>query len=278
MALIRAKPIKFQPAGLSDAVDGTNAFPGAMQSLSNLIPSPATAKQWVPRPGSQMLTNFPGLSSPTFVSALLTVGSIAYGMVSSSLFAGKDQPFAYNFVTNTLLSITNPPNTLLYPTSTATTGNWTPPIMAQVAGRIMVTHPGFATGSGIYIGWFDVSGFTSSSITGSTHTSTTIDTLSSNALQAGWQVGMTVTGSGVQANTTIVSIASNGLSMVISLPTTTSATAVALTVAGGTLTNPLWGAGQLNGALPFSGGPPCRSRSSSAGPTTPARRPRPRPG
>ena len=61
--------------------------------------------------------------------------------------------------------------------------------------------------------------------TGNTHTSITVDTMSSTV---GLQVGMTVTGSGVQANTTIASIVSS-TSITLSLATTTSVTTDSLT-------------------------------------------------
>lgn len=256
MALRAAKPVTFRPVGLTDAVDGSNAFPGAMQALQNLIPSVTTKYCWVPRPAAQELTTFPGFTTPGFISALLTVGNIAYGMIASGLIAGHDQPFAYNFSTNTFLTISgiNSANT---PTSPATSGDWTPPVMAQVGSRIVVTHPGFSGAFNFfYFGWFDVSGFTSTGITGSTTSGgNTISSLSTNVLQAGWQVGMTISGAGIPAGSTINTIASNGLSVAISQILTATATGVALTVAGGTATAPLWNAGNLNGAIQFSAPP-----------------------
>jgi hypothetical protein len=55
------------------------------------------------------------------------------------------------------------------------------------------------TGSTNFVGWIDMRSFTST-ITGATHT-TLIDTLSTNPITAGWQVGDTVAGAGVVANT-----------------------------------------------------------------------------
>lgn len=218
-----------------------------MSLLTNLIPNPSTAKTWVPRPGAISLTAFGSFTTPGFISGLLVVGNIAYGMIASGRNAGKDEPFAYNLLTNTFLTVggITAANT---PTSPAATGDWAPPILAAVGSRIIVTHPGFAGGApGFFFGWFDISGFTDTTKTGTTHTSTLIDTLSANVLQAGWNVGMTITGTGIVAGTTIKAIAADGLSLTLSAATTAGAGGVALSVAGGTAAAPLWGGGNTNG-------------------------------
>lgn len=246
MPLRNGKPLEFSGSTLSDALDGTNAARGAMALLQNLVPDPTTDGQFIPRPAQAGLTTFGGFTTPGAISALFIVGNIAYGMIASGLNAGKDQPFAYNLLTNAFLTVTGitAANT---PTTQSTVGDWTPPTMDIAGGIITVTHPGFAGGASPYFGWFDISGFSSSGITGNTHTSTLIDGLSTNVLQAGWTIGKVISGSGIPANTTIVSIASNGLSVTISNATTTSLTGTALLVVGGTTTSPLWGAGNTNG-------------------------------
>lgn len=247
MTIRNAKPTIWRPKGLSDSVDGSNVFDGAMASLANLIPNPSTDQTWVPRPAAVKITSFAGFSTPGFISAQLVVGNLVYGMIASARNANHDEPFVYNLLTNVFETVggITAANT---PSSPATTGDWTPPIMAVVGSRIIVTHPGFAGGSpGFYFGWFDISGFTDTTHTGSTHTSTLLDSLSSNVLQAGWNVGMTITGVGFQAGTTILSIAADGLSLVLSKATTASGTTIALSVAGGTTAAPLWGAGNTNG-------------------------------
>lgn len=249
MPLRRGKPLLWRPKGCSDSQDGTNSFPGAMTSLANLIPNPSTDLTWVPRPAAVKLTSFSGFNTPGFVSALLVVGNIAYGMIATARNANKDEPFAYNLITNTFETITGVVSANV-PTSPATTGDWVPPIMAVVGSRIVVCHPGFAGGApGFFFGWFDISGFTSSTITGSTHATTTVDTLSSNALQAGWNVGMTISSSAgdIPAGTTIVSIAANGTSLVMSAAAIGSNSGATLTVTGGTALSPQWGAGNANG-------------------------------
>jgi hypothetical protein len=258
MPLRNSKPAVHKPKGVVDSVDGTNAPPGSMSALGNLIPNPTTADQWVPRPPSTVMTTaFPGIGTPGQGSALLVVGDIIYGMIAatSGIYAGKDVPFAYNWRTNTYQTITIPGGAASLPTTQPTLGAWTPPTMAVVGTRIIITHPGYGGAmTGYFFGWLDLTGFSSATITGNTHGTTTLDTLSANVLQAGWQVGMTITDSAgdIPANTTIVSIASpGGLSVVLSNAATGSHAGTTITAAGGTLTAPLYGAGNTNGnALP----------------------------
>ena len=250
MPLRKSKPLLIRPKGCSDSVDGTNTFPGAMASLANLVPNPSTDLTWVPRPAAVKLTSFAGFNTPGFVSALLVVGNIAYGMIASAKNANKDEPFAYNLTTGAFETITGVLNANT-PTSPATTGDWVPPVMAVVGSRIVVTHPGFAGGSpGFFFGWFDISGFSSAAaITGTTHSTKTIDTLSADVLQAGWNVGMIITDASgdIPANTFITSINAAGTSITISNAATGGHSSNALTVVGGTATSPQWGAGNANG-------------------------------
>jgi hypothetical protein len=237
------QPLVWRPKGVSDAIDGTNAFPGAMASLSNLIPSPTTAQQWVPRPASIQATDFTGFSTPAQIEALLVLGNIAYGMIASAAFSGKSQPFAYNILTNAFLTITGQASANL-PASASSSGDWVPPIMAVIGTRVMVTHPGFSGTN--KIGWIDFSGFTSATITGSTHTNTTLDTLSSNPISAGWKPGMTVSSSAgdIPAGTTIVSLTATAV--VLSAAATGTNAGSTITVTGGTAASPQWGAGNTN--------------------------------
>lgn len=242
-SLRNSVPKRWVPKGCSDATDGTNAFAGAMTNLVNLIPSPNTAGQFVPRPGAPQLTDFTGFSTPAGVTALLVIGDIAYGMISSAAFAGKDQPFAYDLVGGTFQTISGQLAANL-PTTQATTGDWTPPTMAQVGTRIMVTHPGFPGGT-VKVGWLDISGFSSSSITGNTHSNTTLDTLSSNPITAGWKPGMAVSSSAgdIPAGTTIVSLTA---AAIVLSQAATGTNAITVTVTGGGTSTPQWGAGDTN--------------------------------
>lgn len=56
--------------------------------------------------------------------------------------------------------------------------------------------------------------------TGNTHTSTLIDTLSANVNTLGWYPGMPITGTDVPASTRILSIAANGLSLILTAAAT----------------------------------------------------------
>lgn len=244
MALRGTQPVTIKPQGISDAVDGTNAFPGAMSVLQDLIPSPATRNQFVPRPASTLLSNFFGIATPGPVTALIVIGTRAYGMIGSALHAGHDQPFCYDLVNAVFIPISNitAANT---PVSPATTGDWTPPTMAMIAKRIMITHPGY-DGVSHFVGWIDVSNFVSATVTGDTHTNTLIDGLSSDVLQDGWEVGQVITSSAgdILAGTYITDIASDGLSITISQAATGSNSGSTFTVSGGTDAAPIYDAGQ----------------------------------
>jgi hypothetical protein len=247
MARAGFKSVRINPHGLTDALDGTNAFPGAMSSLSNLIPAPHTANMWVPRPASFLLNNLSSFNTPTQIECLLVIGSIVYGMVATSRFSGKSEPFAYNVLTNAFETITGVTNGNT-PTSIAAVEDWTPPTADVVGSRVVFTHPGFVS-SVNYIGWLDISGFVSNSITGTTNGTATLASLSSNVLQAGWNIGMTVSSSAgdIAAGTTIASIASNGLSVTLSQAATGSNAGSTITVSGGSGTSPQWSAGNTNG-------------------------------
>jgi hypothetical protein len=245
--ILKGKPVRITPRGVSDSVDGSNVFPGAMASLSNLIPAPHTPGVWAPRPASLQITGFNGFSSPAQVECIKVVGNICYGLIASAHYAGKSEPFAYNLATNTFETISGVTSSLLPATATAT-GDWEPPTCDVIGTRIVFTHPGFASTSKL-IGWLDISGFSSTGITGNTHTNTTLDNLSSNVLQAGWNVGMLVSSSAgdIPAGAYIASIASNGLSVVLSAAATGTHSGATITVQGGAASAPLWGAGTTNG-------------------------------
>jgi hypothetical protein len=302
--------LTFRPRGLSDAVDGSNAFPGAMSSLINLVPDPSTADLWVARPAAVQLTSLPTIPSNTFISTALVVGDILYGLVASALNPGHDQPFAYNLQTGVMLTV-NGITAGNVPLSPSPTGPWTPPIAAQVGSRIIVTHPGFPGGA-VKFGWFDVSGLATTAVvntangspiltgnpaiaalqpglslsgagipigatvqsfapfvlveSGTTHTNTTLDGLSTTV---GLAIGQTVVGGGalgIPVGTTIAAVLGPS-SVQLSAPATASATgsvtfsgatitmsqnatatnsSTTVGVFGGTAVAPLWGAGDTN--------------------------------
>lgn len=154
MTLARAQPVRFSPAGLSDSLDETDLFPGAMASLQNLIPDPSTKNVWTCRPGSTLETSFAGFTTPGFVSVYKVVGSYVYGMVASGLTAGKDQPFAFDLVTGAFVTVTGV-TAANVPTTQASIGDWTPPTMDLIGVNLVVTHPGF-DGVTNFFGWFDL--------------------------------------------------------------------------------------------------------------------------
>ena len=130
------------------------------------------------------------------------------------------------------------------PTTQATTGDWLPPAMTMVGGKIMIAHVGY-DGITHFIGWIDMRGFTISTLTGTTHTSTLIDAFSSNPILAGVQVGDAVSGAGVVAGSTVVSLTTT--SVTLSVATTAGAGGVALTFTSGTRAAPSsTGSGQTN--------------------------------
>jgi hypothetical protein len=310
MPLRRGTPITFRPGGLSDAVDASNAPPGAMTSLANLIPDPGTARVFVPRPAAVKSADFVagGFASPGFVSGELIVGDLIYGMISTMRNPGNDEPYCFSMASRAFVPISGitAANT---PVSPPSTGDWTPPILAQVGGRIIVTHPGFPSGTTKF-GWFDVSGFTESTtgtlaatsavVTGNpsilgvqpgmtisdagvnippnttvlsttqfiltqqgvTHGNTTLDGLASTT---GVAVGQPVAGLGIPNGTTVASFTTGSVTMslpatgsgvttvtitgstiTMSAPATGSNVGSTLTIAGGTLTAPLWGAGDCD--------------------------------
>jgi hypothetical protein len=147
--------VKILPSGCGDALPDEGP-PGIMTALQNLVPDPANQGIWVPRPAGQVFAATAAAFTPGFISALFITGRYAYGMVSSALHAGFDQPFAYDLVGGAFIAITGITGANV-PTSPLTTGAWTPPTMDQVGVYILVTHPGFNGAGNGYFGWINVS-------------------------------------------------------------------------------------------------------------------------
>jgi hypothetical protein len=178
VTLRNAQPVKFSPTGLSDTLDGSNVFPGAMTALQNLIPDITTKNVWTCRPAAIPAVNFAnaggdfssadfsGLDfsvgfndlNPGFISVTKVVGSRVYGMIATSLTAGHDQPFIYDMVAQAFVPILGitAANT---PVSPPTSGAWTPPTMDLIGSKMIVTHPGYNGSGGNFFGWFDISNF-----------------------------------------------------------------------------------------------------------------------
>lgn len=180
MSLRRTKPLTFHPRGLSDALDSSLVFTGAMNSLKDLIPDPSTKGLWECRPAGVLIGDAGGTAGafssgfssgfliPTtsiypapvgVISALLIVGNIAYGMVmAGSGTPQQDYPFAFNLLTNTFVTVNGitPGTGGNLPTAQLAAGDWVPPTMDVIGSTIMVTHPGFA-GTPNWLGSIDIS-------------------------------------------------------------------------------------------------------------------------
>ena len=159
MAIAESQPVRFTPVGVSDAFDSTDKFPGSCRSLANLVFDQSNPSQVIPRPGvGPAITSFAGFSSPGFISVQMTVGNMVYGMIATSLTAGKDQPFCYNLSTSSFVTISNvtSSNSEGRPTSPATTGAWTPPTMAVVGTKLLITHPGYSGSGSNFFGVIDI--------------------------------------------------------------------------------------------------------------------------
>jgi hypothetical protein len=181
MGIRNAVPVAFRPAGISDTLDGSTSFPGAMSLLQNLIPDPSTKNLWQCRPAAQKVVDFntqggafnaaqfstafqigfatggafsPGVTAG-FISCLVVLGNYVYGMIATGRNPGHDEPFAYNLLTNlfTVISGVTNANT---PASPATSGDWVPPDMALIGTKLIVTHSGFTGAGGVYFGVLDI--------------------------------------------------------------------------------------------------------------------------
>lgn len=150
-----SRPLSWRPKGVSDTLDGSTAFSGAMASLQNLIPDPTTAHLWQCRPASLQLISFG--SGAGFISCFKIIGNMLYGMRASGSVAGHDEPFAYNLATNLQVTVTGTQNSTTLPSSPPSTGAWTPPQMDVISTKLFVAHSGFSGAGGNFIGWFDVS-------------------------------------------------------------------------------------------------------------------------
>jgi hypothetical protein len=189
--LIKEKVVVYAPGGLVDSIDGNYTRKNAMSSMLNLMPSPSTPGLMICRSAAFQFMDFPGLSSPGYVSVHATQATRIYGMVASSRNPGFDEPFCYDQATGTEITISGITSTNA-PVSPATTGEWTPPTVSFVGGWVVFTHPGF-NGTNGYFGWLDISGYSLSSAAGTTAVGlTTISNLNENPLTAGVTIGMAI--------------------------------------------------------------------------------------
>jgi hypothetical protein len=184
MAIRRAQPLSFSPSGVSDTLDGTNVFPGAMAALSNLIPDLATPDLWAPRPASILETNFGSFTTPGFISVFEILGNFVFGMIASGRNPGHDEPFCWDLVNNVFVTVSGITNANT-PISPLATGAWEPPTMALVGVNMVVTHPGFTVGGGVLFGWFNTSNPAAPTWTGGNTTTNLLPSRPSGVAQFG---------------------------------------------------------------------------------------------
>jgi len=156
MGIRAAQPLQFSPRGLTDAFDEVDSFPGACRALSNLIFDSANPDQVIARPGVGLpITSFATFNAPGFISIQETVGDITFGMIASSRNPGFEEPFAFNNVSGTFITISGVTAGNV-PANAPSTGAWTPPTMTSIAKKIIITHPGFSGAGANFFGVLDV--------------------------------------------------------------------------------------------------------------------------
>ena len=159
MSTLPARPYPFRPLGLYDALVSDGAPAGACSILQNLVHDITTPLVWIGRPAAELISNFANFNSPGDVSVMLAIGTRVFGMIGTQRFAGKDEPFCFDTATNLFSGILNISAAAQLPATQPSTGPWTPPTMAVVGSKIIVTHPGFA-GTGNFIGIIDIATIT----------------------------------------------------------------------------------------------------------------------
>lgn len=153
---LRERNFRFTPRSVVDALDGGEVPPGGMSVAQDLIFDPSNPGCLECRPAAIDTYDFSGIAGASVISAAYVVGDIVYGMIASTVTAGRDQPFAYNLATNMAVTVTGTQNNTTLPLTQSTSGDWTPPTMAMVGVLLYVTHPGFPGAAGAYFGWFDL--------------------------------------------------------------------------------------------------------------------------
>lgn len=153
MPIRDSQPFLSIPAGISDAIDQSSAFPGACQIISNLVFDRENRGAVIARPGVIVASSFSIFTNPTTVSVMFAAGTLIYGMVASDRNPGFDEPFCYDTVAQAFIVVSGVTGANV-PTTQPTTGAWTPPTMDAMGIYVIVTHPGF-TGANRF-GWFDI--------------------------------------------------------------------------------------------------------------------------
>ena len=232
MPIRNAQTFTFKPRTLIDAIEATNAAEGGLSVAQNLVPAPSTPNFWTPRPAAIKLVDLSSINAAGVISAIHATGDYVYGMIQSTTYPGKDQPFVYRISTNALLTVSGVATGLL-PASLPTSGAWVSPlIFSGAGGKVMVCHSGFTGANNVYLGWFDVSNFSSTAVTGNTTTgSPIIASLQTNVgnsapILSGYQPGYTITGPGIPAGAYILSMINGTFSLATTGTTTAASTSV----------------------------------------------------
>lgn len=239
MPIRKSTTFTFRPKGLIDAVDSTNIGAGGLSVAQNIVPAPSTPNFWTPRPAASKLFDLSSISAVGVISAITATGDYVYGMIQSTTYPGKDEPFVCRLSTNVIIPVTGVSAALL-PNSLPTSGTWIPPVIfAGAGGRVMVTHTGYTGINNVYLGWFDISNFSNALGFGNTTTGSPIlQSLRTNVgnsapILSGYQAGMVVAGAGIPAGTTILSM-TNGIFSLATTGTTTAGSASVTAVASTT--------------------------------------------
>lgn len=202
MPLAKTKPMRFRPRSLSDTLDGDNSASGACGSLANLIQDPTTPSVLQCRPAVIDLSLFAGFMSPQVVSAAWQVNNRVYGLIGSSLNAGKDQPFCFDLVAQDFVTVQGVNNGNC-PFTQPTTGDWTPPTAIVVGTRVIFTHPGFVgVGSNVF-GYFDISNYTDAQ---NGNIASSSNQVTGNISIGAVGPGYLISGAGIPSNTTVTNV------------------------------------------------------------------------
>lgn len=129
-----------------------------MTALTNLIPDPTTRNLFQCRPAAFVLNEgFGTIPDAGFISSMKVVGNRVYGMVASSVVAGRDVPFCYDILADVFVPVSGTQDATTLPVSPSPVGAWQPPIMDTVGKYVVVAHAGFEDAGLKVAGLIDIS-------------------------------------------------------------------------------------------------------------------------
>lgn len=236
MSSLPGAPLRLVPTGVADTLDNANSSPGRCTALTNIIPDPSTDGVWQCRPAAIVIMDFVSFDTPTVVSAGIQLGTRVYGLIGSARNPGCDEPFVYDIASGAFLTVDgiaadNVPFTQPF------TGDWTPPTADVIGSRIVFTHPGFA-GTANFYGWFDTSGFDSTTLLGGTTSGSDIlKPISDDPLTAGVTIGMKISGAGIPANSVVTAVSDTSITISNNATATSTQALTGTVTAGSTVVN-----------------------------------------